>query len=243
MYYYFVVNYANPIALLHSVWSYKMRIFATALPLFIIRGLFLRRVHRLSEGNKILTWGLFAVNLVNLVAALAVTVKLFGQSTDARSPSINDYLYLLFATGVIAEAGIASSLCYYLHQARTGFESTEGLINILMIYIIQTGMTTVILGLLSLICYVTMTDTVIYLPFYLVLSKLYLNSYLLSLIARDALRDRSKQQTLSINIPEDTHSQTSQISADIAEGQCPSLIHVEKMALTDSSDTNHGPIV
>ncbi|EEB91278.1 hypothetical protein MPER_10390, partial [Moniliophthora perniciosa FA553] len=54
---------------------------------------------------------------------------------------------------------------------------------------------------LGMICYAVMPNNFIFLGFYLLLSKLYLNSYLACLNARDSLREKSNG-TKSFNLSE-----------------------------------------
>ncbi|KII84002.1 hypothetical protein PLICRDRAFT_435591 [Plicaturopsis crispa FD-325 SS-3] len=184
LYHYLVSNFLDPLAMAVPVWSVIIHVFMTSLQDFIIRLLFARRVLRLSNRNWLLTSGIFAVSLLDLVCGIAITGRAFKVASFAELNTMSWLFYLNFAAGTTADAYVASSLCYYLHKSRTGFPRTESLINVLMMYTINTGLLTAIDASLGMITYIVMPNNFIFLAFYLLLSKLYLNSYLASLNSR-----------------------------------------------------------
>ncbi|KAK0458293.1 uncharacterized protein EV420DRAFT_1544765 [Desarmillaria tabescens] len=165
----------------------------TSISDFIIRSMFARRVYRLSSGNKVITLWIAAVSVTDLVCGIVITAKAFGISSYLELDKLSSLLYLNFAAGTTSDVSVALALCYYLYASRTGFQRTDSLITILMAYTVNTGLVVAVDAALGIVTYAAMPHNLIFLGFYLLLSKLYLNSYLASLNARQGLREMSNQ--------------------------------------------------
>ncbi|KAI0075592.1 hypothetical protein K474DRAFT_1371215 [Panus rudis PR-1116 ss-1] len=192
LYYYLVANFANPLALASPVWSLLIHVTVTGVSNFLVRGMFTRKVWRLSHGNWLLTGFICAVSLLDLVCSIVITVKAF-HATFAGIQTFSTLLYLDFAAVFTADTTVALSLCYYLHVSRTGIKSTDSLINVLMLYTVNTGLLTAIDATAGLVMFAAIPNSLIYVAFYLQLSKLYVNAYLATLNARDTLRERTEE--------------------------------------------------
>ncbi|TCD62139.1 hypothetical protein EIP91_007291 [Steccherinum ochraceum] len=86
---------------------------------------------------------------------------------------------------------IASILIYYLYKARTGFKSTDRLIHALMAYTVNSGFITMICSTLSVISFFVLPQSLVFAGLVQMSSKLYANSFLGTLNARQRLRKRS----------------------------------------------------
>ncbi|GLB41284.1 hypothetical protein LshimejAT787_0904990 [Lyophyllum shimeji] len=191
LYYYLVTNYLNPRAIAVPIWSVILHVAITSISDFIIRTMFAYRFWRLSKGNIIVTGWIMAVSLTDLVCGIVITVKAFGISTYLELDKISDLLYLNFAAGTTSDLSLALALSWLLVRSRTGFRKTDTLINILMAYTVNTGLIVGVDAALGMITYIVMPRNFVFLGFYLLLSKLYLNSYLATLNAREDLRERA----------------------------------------------------
>ncbi|KAJ7595346.1 hypothetical protein C8J56DRAFT_1159863 [Mycena floridula] len=190
LYYYMVKNYLNPGALLSPVWSIIIHVAITSISNFIIRSMFAHRVYRLSHSNIPGTLWIFALSATDLVCGIVISAKAFKITSFAELDTLSSLMYLNFAAGTAADISVALALCYLLHESRTGFKKTDSIIGVLMLYTVNTGLIVAIDAALGMFTYVAMPHNLIFLGFYLLLSKLYLNSYLASLNARDGLRDQ-----------------------------------------------------
>ncbi|KAF7976128.1 hypothetical protein HWV62_7417 [Athelia sp. TMB] len=164
--------------------------------------LFARRIFRLSHGNYFLTAGIVAISLVDLTCGIIITIRAFSITSWTDLSAISHLFYLNFASGCAGDVYVALALSWYLWQARTGFARTDGLVRTLMLYAINTGAIT------AGGQYIIMPTNFIFVIFYLMLSKrashqictnatnwrwnvtVYVNSYLATLNARDALFER-----------------------------------------------------
>lgn len=199
LYFYMVTNYLKPTAMMTVVWSVIAHVAATSISNFIIRTMFAHRVWMLSEENIWLTGLIMGVSTTDLVVGLIITVKAFQNTSFMDLQALSSLFYVSFAAGTGADLLVALSLCFYLWRSRTGFQRTDSLIQSLMTYTINTGLLVAIDAAAGMIAYAVMPHNFIFLGFYLLLSKLYLNSYLATLNAREGLR-KNMDEPVSIHL-------------------------------------------
>ncbi|KAJ7474697.1 hypothetical protein FB451DRAFT_274509 [Mycena latifolia] len=171
LYFYLVTNYFAPQAILFPVWSVIIHVAATSISNFI-------RVctPRLSAQQRECTW-----DTVDCA---------FSMHSYSQLDSLSSLMYLNFAAGTSSDLSVALALCYLLRGSRTGFQRTDSLIRVLMMYTVNTGLIVALDATAGMFAYVFMPHNFIFLGFYLLLSKLYLNSYLAILNAREGLREK-----------------------------------------------------
>jgi len=73
------------------------------------------------------------------------------HKTFANLSKISYLLYLALGSGVIVDALVATALCIALAKSRTGFRRTDSLINILIMYTINTSLIT---GIVAILCFI-----------------------------------------------------------------------------------------
>ncbi|KAJ7649234.1 hypothetical protein B0H17DRAFT_1102534 [Mycena rosella] len=112
------------------------------------------------------------------------------MQTFSQVDSLSSLMFLNFAAGTSSDLSVALALCYLLRGSRTGFQRTDSLIRVLMMYTVNTGLIVALDATAGMFSYVFMPHNFIFLGFYLLLSKLYLNSYLAILNARTGLREK-----------------------------------------------------
>ncbi|TFK21386.1 hypothetical protein FA15DRAFT_645712 [Coprinopsis marcescibilis] len=204
-YHYMVTNYFNARALFIPVWSVILHVAVTATSNFMIRTLFAQRIYHLSKGNKLITGWIMLISMTDLVTGIIITVKAFGLKTYLELDTLSNLMYLTFAAGTGSDLSVAIALCWLLRSSRTGFKQTDSMIKTLMMYTVNTGLIVAIDAALGMILYIVMPNNFIFLGFYLLLSKLYLNSYLATLNARQQLREKINEP-VSIHLSEMTQS-------------------------------------
>ncbi|KAF7377972.1 hypothetical protein MSAN_00221100 [Mycena sanguinolenta] len=194
LYFYLVTNYLSPQAIATPVWSLIIHVAATSLSNFIVRSAFARRVYRLSNGNIPGTFWIVSLSVLDLVflklADLLLLSKFRITTFLQLDGSIATLMYLNFAAGTSSDLSVALALCYLLHGSRTGFPRTDSLIGVLMVYTVNTGLLVALDASAGMITFIFMQNNFIFLAFYLLLSKLYLNSYLAALNVRKDLREK-----------------------------------------------------
>ncbi|KAH9927924.1 uncharacterized protein BXZ73DRAFT_102433 [Epithele typhae] len=183
-----VVNFGRFNTLDVIPWSIACTVALTATTTFIVQMFFVHRVHTLSRGNWYLTVPLGLLALLRLAAAIVSTTMMI------RLRSYSEFVVLyssVFSLGLVAsftvDIFITSSMWFYLRQWRNGIERSDHIIDALTRYSVETGAITTCTTFVSLVCWLSMPDNLIFLGLHLLISKLYANSFLASLNARRGL--------------------------------------------------------
>jgi hypothetical protein len=145
------------------------------------------------------------LSTADLVIGIIITAKAFRIQSFMQLDTLSGLLYANFACGTGGDLSLALALSILLYRSKTGFRQTDSLIHILMVYTVNTGMIVAFDAFMGMIMYAIMPNNFIFLGFYLLLSKLYLNSYLAALNAREDLRDRM-EEPVSIHLSQISHS-------------------------------------
>ncbi|KAI9058010.1 hypothetical protein FKP32DRAFT_1293009 [Trametes sanguinea] len=204
-YFYLVLNYANPSALLNGVWSIRVSQYcrmariailtcmtmlqilpmSTALVIIVSECFFTRRVYLI--GSKY-TRAIVAITPVLMVLfmgfAVATCYEAFVTGTFARFDRDAWMTSAGFGAAIAIDALLAVTLVITLHKSRTGFKSTDTLIDLLIIYTINTGLVTGVFGMLSFVFALVWPDSLIWSACNIVATKTYANALLAVLNSR-----------------------------------------------------------
>ncbi|RPD56866.1 hypothetical protein L226DRAFT_211362 [Lentinus tigrinus ALCF2SS1-7] len=174
-YYYLATNYFKPEALAVGVWSLKLLGVTTGLVILVSQSFFLRRVYLIGRGFRPLVLVVALLLLGEFGFATAETVQLFivPELHTQKEAWMNSAGVGLAA---LADTIITAALTYSLHKSRTGFESTDNLIDTLIVYTINTGLLTDVFNIACFIFAIVMPDNLIYAGIVIVASKLYANT-------------------------------------------------------------------
>jgi len=191
-------NYAG-LALFH--WSLGASIVATYVITSMVQALYIMRVYMLSKNLWVsifigilsvaqLGFGLFLwedLLVANSLTALHQTKGQIGGSVE-------------LAATTLCDIAISVALWWYLHKGRTGFASTEKMIDKLILYMVNLGLLTSVASLLTLILWLVMPSSFAFVSLTLIRSKLYCNAMLVTLNYRQTVRkavqgNTSQQQT------------------------------------------------
>ncbi|THV05231.1 hypothetical protein K435DRAFT_117739 [Dendrothele bispora CBS 962.96] len=190
IYWYLVTNFSHKDALMQLTWSMELQTDCNGLIGLIVECFFAHRVLILSK-NKYLTAVIVLLACIHFGLGILFTVKSFEFA------SMMMFQQLIWVTGAgigsaaAADILIAGSLVYYLSKTRTGFQRTDSLITLLIIYSVTTGVLTSILDLIIIATFSTMPNNYIWLAFFWVAGKCYVNSLLAALNGRVSLREKA----------------------------------------------------
>ncbi|KAG2038247.1 hypothetical protein BDR03DRAFT_895658 [Suillus americanus] len=188
IYYYLITNYANPPALLKMVWSFKALIIVDVFIVYSVHSLYIQRIWIISKGRTrvlpvLMTIIIVLASGIGFVLAWAVfKSQLFSDLSKIRWP-----IYLSLSAMTLIDFLIASSLCYLLISAKTGFTKTDITLRTLVRDIINTGCLTSACSMACIITDAAMPGNFVFLGVEFLLSKLYVNSYMALLNARHYL--------------------------------------------------------
>ncbi|KAI0788095.1 hypothetical protein C8Q74DRAFT_1366869 [Fomes fomentarius] len=183
-YYYLTENYFYPVALLNGVWSLRLLPVVTGTLIFLCHGFYARRIYLMGTQYRIIVGFVIFFMIGELAFVIASTVEAFHIFIQISFVKWANYTWLIsigFGFAVSADAVLTCTLIYILRGSRTGFTATDSLIDVLIVYTINTGM------LLQAVAY---PKNLIYVSFNMISTRTYANSVLAVLNSRRSLNDR-----------------------------------------------------
>ncbi|GBE86145.1 hypothetical protein SCP_0900220 [Sparassis crispa] len=196
MYFFVVKNIDdNPMAFSKAPWSVCLLMAVNAVVVVLVRFIFLYRLWRFvkakgewNSGWKALLLLTVLLTLVDLSGSLAVSIKLFLTPDTEELEQIKVMVEVVFAAGVSADIFLVGLLCFSLNSSRTGFESTDSLINTLILYAINSGLLPTIVAGAGLATFLVSPSPLVYMAVYNQIANLYLISLIASLNHRKVVR-------------------------------------------------------
>lgn len=99
----------------------------------------------------------------------------------------------MFALGTSADVLLVAMLVACLHNSRTGIQRTNSVINLLILYSVNTALFPTVIGVVCLIVFLAMPNSLLYIPFYIQIANLYLVSLVASLNHREVVLEQIKK--------------------------------------------------
>jgi hypothetical protein len=200
-YTYVISDFGNIMAIItHKiVWSLVIQVLIGSFVGMIVKTCFAMRVWRFSAHNMIITGTILILVATTFALAVAYTVKTIALTSILEVDSVKIYGTAALATGVATDAITASALCYFLHKLRTGHKTSDGLINALTIYAINTGALTSAISLTTLLLYNLQQHAFYFMASYFCLGKVYAISLLCTLNTRKTVRGRGTDRGENTN--------------------------------------------
>ncbi|KAI0766647.1 hypothetical protein BD413DRAFT_615059 [Trametes elegans] len=135
--------------------------------------------------------------------SIEISVKLYLTSSAKRGNDdslLKPIFYLIFATGLFADAILTGILCMWLRSARTGLKRTDSILNALIVYSLQTCLFPGLVETGGMIAFIVIPQSQIFIAFYLQIGVLYLSSLLTWLHTCRRAKQRMEQPvSFSIN--------------------------------------------
>ncbi|KDQ62583.1 hypothetical protein JAAARDRAFT_203682 [Jaapia argillacea MUCL 33604] len=199
MYWYLVKMYGNYPTLDDAHWTMNVQTDFAGLLALITQLFFARRVFLLSK-NYLLTLLIATLSCLHFTLGVVFTVEAFSLGHFSRYGKLTWITCLGFASAAIADILIASSMCFYLAKRRTEFSRTNSIITTLMIYSINTGLLTSVLATSCVIAFAISPTSFIWLSFFWVLSKCYVNSLMGMLNSRESVREMGRSEPTFVEL-------------------------------------------
>ncbi|KAF8192573.1 hypothetical protein BJ912DRAFT_962409 [Pholiota molesta] len=188
VYHYIVTNYNNPSTLDDIVWSILLEVLFNGLIGLLVQGFLTLRVWRLSGNNAPLTAIVGCLVFACFGCSVAFTAKSMQLHTWVELERLKGLSMAVNLSGAITDVLIAAALFAFLHRSRTGFKKSDNMISKLIAFTVSTGLLTSVCAVASLISILASGHTLIYVAFYFSLGRLYSNSVLATLNARQIIR-------------------------------------------------------
>lgn len=196
------------------VWSLKALGVVNVIIIWMVQCLYSLRVWQLSSKtsqiqshNRTTRLTLAIVSLV-AVAALAVGCAFIAEVTRLSDLTVHHWwLYTGNATSAALDTILASMMVGLLYRLRCPRERLEtprrslSLLSALIQYCVGSGLLTSVTAIVMVILYAVKSDNLVYLAFVFVIPKLYVNSFIALLNARNHLRRSFEQSPVTIDLP------------------------------------------
>ncbi|RPD77440.1 hypothetical protein L226DRAFT_521114 [Lentinus tigrinus ALCF2SS1-7] len=189
---------------------------------------FARRVWMMSRN-----WLITGIIVVLAFLHFVFTAESFILGRFSKFKTLTWVTCLGLGSAAAADIIIAIAMCYYLYTKRTGLKRTDSVVALLMVYSVNSGLTTSIIATICVVTFAAMPTNFVWLSFFWIMGKCYVNSFLALLNSRESLRDKvagavqlnhfgiphSFQQSFSTN----DHSSKAQKSAPRLDGVAVSI--------------------
>ncbi|KAJ3747365.1 hypothetical protein DFH05DRAFT_802911 [Lentinula detonsa] len=193
LYWYLITNYNNPSVLDQLTWSMELQTDCNGVIALLVECFFARRVWLMSS-NMYLVTIIVILAAIHFVLGIVFTVDSFRLVTNTEFGNLIWVTSAGIGSAAAADVIIAGALCFYLSKSRTGFKKTDSLISTLIVYSLTTGLITSLIGVVIVVTFATMPNNYIWLAFFWIDGKCYVNSCLAALNSRESLREKASPQ-------------------------------------------------
>ncbi|KAI0325100.1 hypothetical protein GY45DRAFT_1438640 [Cubamyces sp. BRFM 1775] len=184
-----VINYFNPLGLLSDTWSLRLLAPISVVAMTLCQGFYTRRVYLIERRYRPLVALAIALLVAEFGFMVALTVQAFkGQNVEDLG-NLTWLVSAIYGLAVSIDSIVTGVLIAALLRSKTGFKRTDSLIQTLVVYTINTGLSLSIAGILCFVFALVMPETMIYVAIGVVTTKLYANSVLAVLNARRSLSE------------------------------------------------------
>ncbi|KAG1908286.1 uncharacterized protein F5891DRAFT_8064 [Suillus fuscotomentosus] len=192
-------------------WSVGPTVGLTAMITFLVQSFFAYRIYRLQKKRLAVAVPIVTLAFFRLFAAnvsMGMMIRLQSYTTFVQQPLSRWIFTVGLSLSVFVDIMIAAFMCYFLRKNHTVVTSTIRIIDTLTLWTIRNGSMTSAAAIASLICWLVMPGNRIFLGLHFVVAKLYANSLLATLNARQHIRngkqyDPSSDHPLPIVFSED----------------------------------------
>jgi len=200
-YHYWIDGFGDIVSLGTIVWSLKLQTVVNFVTIVFVQSLYALRIWKLGGGHhqRLLPCLMGAVIIIGYAIGIVLTVATYKLATFSQIPSISWAIKVSFGTLTGIDFFIAGLMCYYLWKSRTSFSGVNSKISTLIQYTLSSGLGTSACSMSVLVAYWVMPDNMIFLAIEFSLTKLYINSFLAMLNARQSIRERN-EDSLSVNM-------------------------------------------
>jgi len=138
----------------------------------------------LGNRHRLLPFIICLLSTLAFVTSFVSAVRGAQIHEVERLSTITGVLDTWLGSNILTDIIIVSSLCYFLSRSRTGFKSTDQIIDKLLYLVVNTGLAPTIMELSHLISFSISPMVFAHFTFNFLAPKLYANSLMASLNAR-----------------------------------------------------------
>ncbi|KAK7061401.1 hypothetical protein R3P38DRAFT_2829275 [Favolaschia claudopus] len=191
--YVFVFGVLNRSVSVDITWSFTAEKFVVTIITFIAQCFYSHTIWQVSR-SMIITLCISILAVVTFALGIYTTVHLF-ENPALDSISTRGFLIvsgLVQGLAALNDVVITAALSYHLHIKRSSLPSSNKLVDTLILYAVSRGVLTAIAQIMFLVLNVAIPRHQYWLPFHMVVGKLYVNSVLGTLNVRQGLSRRDE---------------------------------------------------
>ncbi|KAH9933252.1 uncharacterized protein BXZ73DRAFT_101212 [Epithele typhae] len=189
IYWYLVTNFTNTDNLDVTTWSMALQTDCNGLIGLIVEWFFARRVWMMSQ-NRFITGIIIILASVHFGLGVVFTIDSFILGRFSKFANLTWVTCVGLGSAAASDILIAVAMCYYLYSKRTGLKKTDSVVTTLMVYSINSGLTTSVIATICVVTFAAMPTNFVWLSFFWIMGKCYVNSFLALLNSREGLRDK-----------------------------------------------------
>lgn len=193
LYFYLIENFGNLEVLNEVVWSFKLQLLFDTLTVVGVQTIYAVRLCRLGcHFHRVVPFFVVLVVCGGYAAGICVCYDVFVIRGFSDISSISTTIIAAFSATTAVDFIISALMCYYLQVSKTAvphYSSMTTTLLVLMRLVLISGLATSTCSLITLITFLTLPDSLVFLGFNFILPKLYINSLLAMLNARKELRE------------------------------------------------------
>ncbi|KAH8824045.1 hypothetical protein DL96DRAFT_1616168 [Flagelloscypha sp. PMI_526] len=190
IWYHAVENFTNPREVSKPIWAGPLCAIGTALSAFIVQSFLISRLWRLTRRHwlcTILIVVAFGAALCGVVNSIRTYTFVSIAQASAQVPGAIFWL----SAEVFVDVAIAAVLVWTLWRSRTGFTTTNTIVNRCIRTAIQSGLFPSIFAIGNLVTFVILPKTLLFVVFKFPLGRIYSNALLYRIVARKELANIS----------------------------------------------------
>ncbi|KAF9462229.1 hypothetical protein BDZ94DRAFT_1261822 [Collybia nuda] len=202
---YLIVYYGNAANSDIIPLSLSLTIVFTAILTFFVHCFFAHRIHLLSKKNWFLTCPIMLLAVCRLCSASATSAEMIRlQSFSIFKLQFRWLFSLGLALSSTVDIFVTLSLFALLQNSRSHSLTLDHVIDSLILYAFEIGSLTCAGTIVSMICWLTMNDNLIFMGLHFVIGKFYANSILATLNTRHELRRSQNSHDMTPQFEVDT---------------------------------------
>jgi len=192
LWHYLIDSFGDYSALLAETWMVKLQSIVHIFGVLIVQTLYTARVWKLSLSldHKVWPRTISMVLAAGYVVGILLSVGLYRSNSSLQIERYSWAIYSSLSVSTFLDFMIATAVCHLLSTCRISMAEAEmkSKVWVIMRYVVISGTLTSICSLSALITFIIMPNNLIFLGQLFMVSKLYVNSYLAMLNARNSLR-------------------------------------------------------
>ncbi|KAK0228039.1 hypothetical protein IW262DRAFT_1348664 [Armillaria fumosa] len=199
LYHYLIGSFGDYDGLYKVIWSFNLQLLVEMFVVVGVQGIYIIRIWKLGRYlHRILPWIVSLTFLVALGNGIFYTA--YVVSNFKALPGVQVSMSIVITIPLFSDFVIAMSMCYYLHKSRPLYRRSDMLLGMMRLGIIS-GLATSTCSLLMLITYLAWPNTLVFSSIGLILPKLYMNSLLTMLNARQSRTNGASPESKAIDLP------------------------------------------